>query len=45
MVLPAATATLRITAVHGGRADAGLAMGTTTITTFTTRPVRPVVFA
>lgn len=45
MVLAAATITLRTTAVNGGSARAGLALGTTTITTATTRLVRPVVFA
>jgi hypothetical protein len=45
MVLAAATAELHATAFHGGRHSAGLATGTTTITTVTTRLVRPVVFA
>lgn len=45
MVLAAATALLRTTAFDSGRVRAGLAIGTTTITTVTTRPVRPVVFA
>jgi hypothetical protein len=45
MVLATATATLRSTASSGGTHVPGLGIGTTTITTVTTRPVRPVVFA
>jgi hypothetical protein len=45
MVLAAATVTLHSTASPGGVHVSGLGMGTTTITTVTTRPVRPVVFA
>ena len=45
MVLAAATAARRATAFQGGSRGAVLATGTTTITTVTTRLVRPVVFA
>jgi len=45
MVLAAATVTLCSTALTGGMRSVGLATGTTTITTVTTRLVRPVVFA
>lgn len=45
MVLAAATVTLRSTALAGGMRCVALATGTTTITTATTRLVRPVVFA
>jgi len=45
MVLAAATAELFATASHGSGRSAAPATGTTTITTVTTRLVRPVVFA
>ncbi|MEI4517536.1 MULTISPECIES: hypothetical protein [unclassified Stenotrophomonas] len=45
MVITAATVTLRSTALIGGMRSGALATGTTTITTVTTRLVRPVVFA
>lgn len=45
MVPAAATVTLRSTALTGGMRCVALATGTTTITTATTRLVRPVVFA
>ena len=45
MVLAAATVALRSTALAGGMRSVALATGTTTITTATTRLVRPVVFA
>ncbi len=45
MVLIAATAALLITALIGGAQTSGRTIGTTTITTGTTRPVRSVVFA
>ena len=45
MVITAATVTLRSTALTGGMRSGALATGTTTITTVTTRLVRPVVFA
>lgn len=45
MVLIAATATLLATALIGGAQTSGRTIGTTTITTGTTRPVRSVVFA
>ena len=45
MVLIAATATLLATTLIGGAQTSGRTIGTTTITTGTTRPVRSVVFA
>lgn len=45
MVLIAATAALLATALIGGAQASGRTIGTTTITTGTTRPVRSVVFA
>ncbi len=45
MVLIAATAALPTTALIGGVQTCGRTIGTTTITTGTTRPVRSVVFA
>jgi len=45
MVLIAATAALLTTALIGGAQTSGRTIGTTTITTGTTRPVRSVVFA
>ncbi|WP_185750056.1 hypothetical protein [Stenotrophomonas sp. 278] len=45
MVLIAATAALLTTALIGGVQTCGRTIGTTTITTGTTRPVRSVVFA
>ncbi|WP_313455670.1 hypothetical protein [Stenotrophomonas sp.] len=45
MVLIAAAAALLTTALIGGAQTSGRTIGTTTITTGTTRPVRSVVFA